>query len=250
MPRFLLPDGWIVYDVYGSGPPLLLLHGALGTAQAHFGRIADRLAAQFQLILPDLPGHGGSSPRDFFPVDYYDRDALTFGRLIAHLGLTSVHVLGFSDGAMMGLVLAAEHPEHVRSLVAISGQAYIDEPTVAAVRAWLPPENLPDSWQRSLARLHGDPYWKTLTRAYVEGQERILIAGGEVVRRRLSRIRCPTLIMHGKDDPLIAVFHAEVIGGGIPGAKLLLYEKCGHNVLRERETEGLAAIIDFLTAQS
>jgi valacyclovir hydrolase len=250
MAYFTTSQGWIAYRTLGSGPPVLLLHGALGTARAHFGRLAGRLAEQYRLILPDLPGHGASAPRQVFSRDYYKEDALTFGCLADALGITSIHVLGFSDGAMMALSLAADRPDLVRSVVAIGGQAYIDEPTVAGLRSWAEVESLPEAWRQSFARLHGEPYWRELTWAYVAGQERILAAGGEVVRDRLSQITCPALIMHGRDDTVIDVAHADVVAAGIAAAFLVIYNGCGHNVLRDREPEAIDLIASFLARSS
>jgi pimeloyl-ACP methyl ester carboxylesterase len=250
MPYLTTPDGWIAYKTQGFGPPLLLLHGALGTSRAHFGRVIDRLAGQHRLIMPDLPGHGSSSPRRFFSVDYYDRDASTFARLLEHLDVAPAHVLGFSDGAMMAMVLASERPDLVRSLVAISGQAYIDEPTVASLRSWATPDEFPDPWKQSFIRLHGAPYWEELTRAYVEGQKRILAAGGEVVQRRLSQIWPSTLIMHGNDDTVIDILHAGIVANGIAGSRLVTFDNCGHNVLRDRQSESLDIITEFLNQHS
>jgi pimeloyl-ACP methyl ester carboxylesterase len=105
----------------GSGEPVLFLHGfSLGSA--HWAPLMADLPA-FHCIAIDMPGHGGSDSVEYDGVDLrrWYREVLT--GCLDRLGLESVHVVGHSQGAMLGLFLALDAPERVRSLVTIGTPA-------------------------------------------------------------------------------------------------------------------------------
>jgi pimeloyl-[acyl-carrier protein] methyl ester esterase len=105
----------------GSGEPVLFLHG-FSLCTAHWASLLARLPA-FRRIAIDMPGHGGSDGVDYEGVDLrrWYQELLT--GCLDRLGLDSVHVVGHSQGAMLGLFLALDAPERVRSLVTIGTPA-------------------------------------------------------------------------------------------------------------------------------
>jgi pimeloyl-ACP methyl ester carboxylesterase len=105
----------------GGGEPVLFLHG-FSLCTAHWASLMARLPA-FRRIAIDMPGHGGSESVDYDGVDLrrWYKEMLT--GCLDRLGLDSVHVVGHSQGAMLGLFLALDAPERVRSLVAIGTPA-------------------------------------------------------------------------------------------------------------------------------
>ena len=105
----------------GSGEPVLLLHGfSLGTAL--WASLLARLPT-FRCIAIDLPGHGGSDSVDFDRIDLRRWFTTMLTACLDRLGLDAVHVVGHSQGAMLGLFLALDAPERVHSLVAIGTPA-------------------------------------------------------------------------------------------------------------------------------
>lgn len=102
----------------GSGPPLLLLHGC---PQTHlmWGKIAGRLAEQFTVVAPDLPGYGESSkPANSDDHAPYTKRAMAqvMLDLMAHLGFSEFMVAGHDRGARVSYRLALDHPQAVRRL--------------------------------------------------------------------------------------------------------------------------------------
>src|SRR5690606_35497787 len=93
------------------------LHGGLCSAEV-MRPLSEELDG-YAVYAPERPGHGRTADRPS-PFHYADGVADTVAVLDA-LGLASAHVVGFSDGAIIGLLLALGHPDRVRSLVAISG---------------------------------------------------------------------------------------------------------------------------------
>jgi pimeloyl-ACP methyl ester carboxylesterase len=103
------------WDRAGSGEPLLLLHG-IGSTHADFAALRPRLDAEYDVLAPDLPGHGDSAALSVRPTVAAIVDALEAD--LDALGLTRVHVLGNSLGARLALELAVRG--RARSVVAIA----------------------------------------------------------------------------------------------------------------------------------
>ncbi|MDA0988886.1 MAG: alpha/beta fold hydrolase, partial [Chloroflexi bacterium] len=122
---------------------MVLLHGALGTGLAHFREQIDEFSLGYQVVVPDLLGYGKSGHRDSFDEHFHQRDAEDVVALVQHLGLSSIHLCGFSDGAIVAMMVAGKYREHVRSLVLIGGQTELDEQTMETTREWAPADRLP-----------------------------------------------------------------------------------------------------------
>jgi pimeloyl-ACP methyl ester carboxylesterase len=105
----------------GSGEPVLFLHG-FSLCTAHWAPVIAQLPL-FRCIAIDMPGHGRSGSVDYGGVDLrrWYRDMLA--AVLDGLGIETVHLVGHSQGAMLGLFFALDAPERVRSLVAIGTPA-------------------------------------------------------------------------------------------------------------------------------
>ena len=108
----------IYVETFGSGTPLLFLHGGLHYFDNSFGAQRDYFAAFRKVIGVDRPGHG-HSPDNGQPFTYQAM-ADDMAAVIAQLAIGPVDIVGHSDGGNVGLILAHDHPELVRRLV-ISG---------------------------------------------------------------------------------------------------------------------------------
>lgn len=107
----------LYYEIQGAGRPLILLHGGLGAIEM-FGPNLPALAKGRQLIAVDLQGHGRTADIDRpLRVTLMADD---IAALMAHLGLDSADVMGYSLGGGVALQLAIRHPERVRKLVVVS----------------------------------------------------------------------------------------------------------------------------------
>ena len=107
----------LYYETHGTGRPLILLHGGLGSGEM-FGPILPTLADHHQVILPDLQGHGRTADIDR-PLSVISM-ADDIAALIDHLGLDRPDVVGYSLGGGVAIHLAARHPERVRKAAAFS----------------------------------------------------------------------------------------------------------------------------------
>src|SRR3989440_1838758 len=107
----------LYYETHGSGRPLILLHGGLGSGEM-FGPVLPVLAERHQVIAVDLQGHGRTADIDR-PLDV-GLMAGDIAALIDHLELASPDVVGYSLGGGVALQTAAQYPAKVRRLVAVS----------------------------------------------------------------------------------------------------------------------------------
>lgn len=107
----------IYYETWGSGRPLVLLHGGLGSGEM-FGPILPALTDRHQVIAPDLQGHGRTADIER-PISL-EAMGEDIAALIGHLGLEKPDVMGYSLGGGVALMTAARHPDLVRKLVVVS----------------------------------------------------------------------------------------------------------------------------------
>src|ERR1700733_5650094 len=112
-------DANIYYEVYGSGKPLVLLHGGIFGYITDFESFIPELSKKYRVIAIATRGHS-KSELGKQPLSYklFSEDAY---KVIRHLTTDSATVIGFSDGADQAYYLAADHPDAVKKLIAIGG---------------------------------------------------------------------------------------------------------------------------------
>jgi pimeloyl-ACP methyl ester carboxylesterase len=132
------------FEVHGpegepAGGPVLLLHGAYMTA-GDLAPLVSALAATRQVVVPDLQAHGRTADVDR-PITYEGLADDAAG-LLAHLGIESADVLGYSMGGAAALQVAVRHPEVVRTLVVVSATHSSDgmQPELQAMISGITPE--------------------------------------------------------------------------------------------------------------
>lgn len=107
------------YEVYGSGKPIVLLHGSFMTIPLNWSHIIPLLSKDRKVIVTELQGHGRTKdiPRDFS----YESMADDVSGLLNQLKIDSADILGYSMGGGVAFQTAIRHPEQVRRLVVLSG---------------------------------------------------------------------------------------------------------------------------------
>ncbi len=220
----------LYYEERGEGDPLLCLPGALGTGATDFGPQLEDWSLDFRVIAPDPRGYGRSRPPERnFSLGFLQRDAADMAALMAALGHASFFVAGWSDGATTAVLMALAYPERVRKLVIWGGNAYTSAEDIEAYEKtrWV------SSWsarmRERMEALYGQKL-QELWSGWCDGMRAIYEAGGEICRRRLYLVRCPTLILHGEKDPLVPNFHPRVFQKGIPHARLHVFPEGRHNI--------------------
>jgi pimeloyl-ACP methyl ester carboxylesterase len=193
-PRTYERDGLTLgYSVVGDGQPILFVHGATATGEFEWGPLAARLASDYQCVLPDLRGHGRSEFRG--SSDMGQAICVDLRRLIEHLGLDQPHVVGFSYGAEISLMLELSAPGTARSLVLVSpGTGRPSDYRVPRL------EHLYRTWPFALRRLHethhGPEHWRQLVTALHEDS----VGRSELSAETLGGVGCPVLLVAGALD--------------------------------------------------
>src|SRR5580658_8544901 len=110
----------IWYATFGHGAPVILLHGGLANSN-YWGKLVPTLARHYRVIVMDSRGHGRSS-RDAQPYGY-DLMASDVTALMDYLKIKKATVVGWSDGAIIGLDIALHHPERLNKLFAFAANS-------------------------------------------------------------------------------------------------------------------------------
>jgi len=255
MPFLQTPATTLYYDIFEpdftatslpvDSQVVLLIHGFAGTPESDFAGQLPHLRTRYRVLAPHLYGYGRSAQRTSYTVTYYREDVADMVALLDAFGIDKVLVLGFSDGGIVGLLLAALHPQRVSALAVLGAQPSIGAQNVAAIRHWLLEVPLSEEWQTQLAQLHGEPYWCALPGMYVAAQEALVAAGGVLItQEELASIRCPALIMHGMRDRVVPADYSRLIHERVPGSHLLLLD-AGHAAHLRCEEEYTTAVMDF-----
>ena len=288
MPRLKANGIEIEYETFGDpkSPPLLLI-GGLGSQLLSWDeefceQLRDRgffvirydnrdagLSTKFEAAgEPDLMAAFGGDANAAYHLDDLADDAVG---VLSALGIDAAHVVGVSMGGFIAQLVAINHPDRVLSLTSImSGPGGQDgvapEPEGAEVLTRIPPSTREGRiehglWTRKALKGSGDPFDEAMESRQVEraydrsyypvgtGRQLVAILAAQGRLERLSRIKVPTLVIHGTEDVLVPVENGRRVANAIPGARLLEFEHMGHN-LPERVWQQVFDAIEELTKQA
>ncbi|WP_280346898.1 alpha/beta fold hydrolase [Nocardia neocaledoniensis] len=243
--------------VHGSGPGIVLAHGAGGSIESNFGGLLPALAADHTVVAADYPG-------DDTPLDL---DALADALVAAAVeaGVATFAIVGFSLGTAVAVRAAARHPERVTGLVLTAGLAVPDNRARLAVQAWQ--DLLARGAYESFARLvlltgFSPDFVNALPAAAIDelvAQTAGAVPGGtrqqaalvETVDTTadLAGVTVPTLIVNTTADLLVDPANSRALAGAIPGAEYAEID-AGHVVMIERPEPWAAVLVDFLNKHS
>jgi pimeloyl-ACP methyl ester carboxylesterase len=196
------------YEIYGKGQPLLLIHGDGGTIKEERNQIAF-FSKYYRVIEADSRGQGKTN--DNSDSLTYSLMAEDFNAFLNYLHLDSVFIFGQSDGAIIGLLLAARHPEKVKMLAAMSPNLRPDDsvfyPKVAALdHKW---------YDKTQQELDADKPGSVAEMKL----ERLMTYHPHISDSELQTIKAPVLIMTADRDE-IRLSHIIEIFRAIPKANL------------------------------
>ena len=239
----------------GSGDPLLYLHGSGGLEE---GEHLDMLAERFTVYAPHHPGFGPTEGLDH--IDDIIDMALYYHDVMDALGLESAHVVGYSLGGMLAAEIASLCSHRVRRLVLASAVGFWhDEAPVLDFMA-MPPDQL-------LPYIFHDPESGAIQKAFTvpEGADAMMealfkrmqsfTAAGKFLwpipdrglKRRIHRIKAPTLILWGESDGLVPASYAEDFKSAIPDSRVAILKEASHMLMYEQTEQFVSAIVDHLS---
>lgn len=261
MPKLQIADIELFYDIQGTGEPLLLI-GGFSCDSSLWLPVLPSLINQYQVIRLDNRGIGQSvAPDTPFSIQQMAVDALA---LLNFLKITKVHVAGSSMGGQIAQELALAAPEKIQSLMLLSSWAKGDAKFHAVIDMF---GKLPDKvdarlyWQVVLPWIFAEQFYATPeaveqvinsmleypyppTPQVLYHQSRAILESDTSLR--LANIRCPTLVMVGKQDILTPVNFSKQIAEGISNNDFVIIEDSGHGLIAEAPEAVPTAILNFL----
>jgi len=245
--RFYEVRGVRLYtEVFGSGAPVLFLHGGLHNFDNSFGPQREYFSSFRKVIGVDQRGHG-HSPDNAQPFSYQDMAEDT-AALIQLLGVGPVDVVGHSDGANVALLLARDHPQLVRRVV-VSGanlrSGLSEEETKQRSRqtAQEVSDELPPVFRADYVKIApgGAAHWLVV----VEKSKQLWMTPVVFPTADLKRLTMPVLVIAGDRDFTSLEDNAELFRG-LPQAQLFIVPGTGHGTFTGRPELLNAAIRTFL----
>lgn len=251
--------GPLTAQVHGSGPGILLAHGAGGSIEGNYLPIIPALAERHTVVAPDYPGSGGT-PRASEPLTL-DGLADAVVASATEAGLETFTLVGYSLGTLVSVRAAARYPDRVRGLVLTAGTAKADNRLLASLDIWL--KLLADGDRETFARFvslsaFSEPFFNAVPTEQLGSFYETLAAGvpdgagdqAGVVRVAdttgdLAGISVPTLVIATTLDTLVSPANSRLLAERIPGAEYAEIET-GHVPAAERPEEWQRLITAFL----
>ena len=236
----------------GEGHPLLYLHGAIG--QKGWDPFLDRLAEEFTVYAPFMPGYSGSTGLDHLD-DVFDLTLYHF-ELMDALGLDWAHLVGHFLGGMISADMAATAPGCVGRLVLVAPAGlWRDDAPVADFLAMTSAELEQHLWADG--QMPGGADKETAERApelLLPDRVQDLTAAGKFLwpipdrglKRRAYRIKAPTLIMWGDQDKFAPPVYAQDFRRLIKGSDVEVMPNAGHLLMLEHPDAFAGTVSSFL----
>ena len=240
----------------GSGPALVYFHGPWGLTWDPF---LDMLARDFTVHAPEHPGTTPGAPDDIYQLDGLWDLVLCYDELLDALGLEQAVLVGHSFGAMVACEVAASTPRRARQLVLIDPIGFWRD--ADPVVNWMALE--PAEMRRRLFR---DPDGEAAGRMFGDTDDEKAAAAARVrlawamgatgkfiwpipdkgLKKRIHRVKAPTLVIWGAEDRLVPPVYAEEFARQITGAKIESVKGTGHAPHLEQPASLAEMVRDFL----
>jgi pimeloyl-ACP methyl ester carboxylesterase len=262
----------VAYRLEGSGETILLIHGMAGSS-ATWRDVMPELAEHYQVLAPDLVGHGRSDK----PAGDYSLGAFASGLrdLLDVLGIDAVTIVGQSLGGGVAMQFAYQFPERCNRLVLVSSGGLGREvswmlralslpgaelvlPVVApafvrdrgnAISAWLSDHGVRSGRVAEMWKAYASLSLPENRNAFLRTLRAVVDPGGQAVDasdRLYLTESLPTLIIWGDHDTIIPVDHAHAAQEALPGSRLEIFEGIGHFPQVEAPEQFVDALLGFM----
>lgn len=221
----------IYYETYGQGEPLLMIHGNGGSI-SNFKHQIVFFQKHYTVIIADSRAQGKTI--DAGETLNYEMMADDLNALLDSLHIKSANVIGWSDGGIIGILLAIRHPQKVKKLASTGANLIPDTsiytPEGAAIIA---------SWSSNLKAEEPNSSTKNAQKLL-----HMIDVEPHIPLTDLQKISCPVFVIAGDND-IIKPSHTVQIYENIPQAYLWIVPSSGHATLHSHKTEFNTKVLDF-----
>eukprot|EP01029_Cantina_marsupialis_P021273 TRINITY_DN5072_c0_g1_i1.p1 TRINITY_DN5072_c0_g1~~TRINITY_DN5072_c0_g1_i1.p1 ORF type:complete len:299 (+),score=77.01 TRINITY_DN5072_c0_g1_i1:51-947(+) len=220
------------YTKAGEGDDvLLLMPGAMGCAETDFMPQIEGLSTKHTVIAIDPRGQGNSRPpKREYPKNFFNIDAEDALGLMDALDIEKAILLGWSDGANSASILAGSEPSRIRGLAIWGGNSYVDEDDLELYEKVEDVSQWSESMRSKMVDMYGLEETQRMWSEWIEAMKQISEEeDGDICLEELHNIDCPTLVIHGKKDPMVPQVHAHTFTAMIAKSFLYFFEEAKHN---------------------
>jgi len=265
VPEVEIANGQMYYEVDGKGEPLLLIHGVRGSLR-NWQYLRPHLRKHFRVILPELRGHGRSSPlTEITKVPAFAEDMLA---LLDALDLEKCLIAGHSIGGFIAQQIALDSPERVKKLILIATAPLVD---VDAATAQIKAGQLaydPDP-QKAVEKLLSFAFYDSEKIRNTPGMLDLLLNNQEEgvrlanshgaaqgaaasfnVQDRIHEIKLPTLLIIAENDDTFPVKWAEFYQEHMKDVTVRIIPETNHSINLEQPEALAQAIIDYVQSEN
>jgi len=214
---------------------MLILHGGWGYEMYPFTAQIESLSSRFRILIPDRSGYGKSPRLELFSRGFHEAAAQEMRDFLDALGVGTCVLWGHSDGAVTAIRMGLAQADRFSMIIAES--AHYDR-CKAASRSFFEtaaatPRKFGNAVASAMAQEHGEDYWEHLMK--VHGQAWLDILDHcrdpeqDLYSGRIRELACPTLLIHGSQDPRTEPGELELLLEDLPAATLRLVAGAGHS---------------------
>lgn len=228
----------IWYATFGHGKPVILLHGGLANSN-YWGNQVPLLAKHYQVIVMDSRGHGRSTS-DGKPY-HYDVMASDVIGLMDFLKIKQAAIVGWSDGAIIGLDIAIHHPERMTKLFCFAANSNVNGT-----------KDISKSIVCHVYNVRAKTEYEKLSatpkqfKSFYDQMRQLWETQPNFTKEQLNSIHVPTLIVDGDHDEAIKRDDTEFMAASIPNAGLLIQPMVSHFSFLQNPQQFSSDVIQFL----
>ena len=251
---FVGPAPRIALTVEGAGEVVFFLHGIRGNRRNWDAQVK-AFSPHLRCVAWDARGYGDSDDYEgWLQFDHLIGDVL---RVIEHLRVERVHLVGLAMGGRLARQVALRHAERLHSLVLVNTNPGFDGLSAEEVRRFITERNnkIPDIARRLLGRNAGPEVVQQVEESLARLRERsyVKILEASVAQDRsapIEQIQTPTLVIAGAEDRVLPPALAYEVARRIPKAELVMMDGVGHFPNLEHPDEFNSIVLPFLLKQA